>query len=119
MEPPGSRLPLHNLGHPVQNVASGRADRAICSSLIAQAFQSVRYPILPRYGAELPVPGQVADPHAQPLEGDILRIRHSTHFVPRDFDLSPYFAVIKPTLEQEFDYRDLQWKDLQCRAMRP
>ena len=26
-------------------------------------------------------------------------------FTPRDFDISPYFAVVKPLLEDGFDYR--------------
>jgi hypothetical protein len=29
--------------------------------------------------------------------------------MPRDFDISPYFAVVKPTLEAGFDYRALTW----------
>ena len=29
--------------------------------------------------------------------------------VGRDFDLSPYFAVIKPTIERRFDYREFPW----------
>jgi hypothetical protein len=38
-------------------------------------------------------------------------IRHHSLFTPRDFDVSSYFAVIKPTLEKEFDYRRLTWKE--------
>jgi hypothetical protein len=29
--------------------------------------------------------------------------------VPRDFDVSPYFQVVKPTLEAGFDPRRLAW----------
>jgi hypothetical protein len=43
---------------------------------------------------------------------EIMEIRHSSLFVPRDFDLSPYFAVVKPSLERGFDYRALHWKIL-------
>jgi hypothetical protein len=32
--------------------------------------------------------------------------------MPRDFDISPYFAIIKPTLEMGFDYKKLHWADL-------
>ena len=32
-------------------------------------------------------------------------------FAPRDFDLSPYFQVVKPTLEMGFDHRRLRWAD--------
>ncbi len=79
-------------------LGSGDPSRAICSSLIAQAFQKVRYPILPR---------------TSETEQDetVYSIRHHSLFTPRDFDVSPYFAVIKPTLEKEFDYRSLTWKD--------
>ncbi|MGB5011018.1 MAG: hypothetical protein WBO88_12155, partial [Candidatus Dechloromonas phosphoritropha] len=42
---------------------------------------------------------------------EILRIRDHSLFVPRDFDVSPYFQVVKPTLEQGFDYRRLTWGD--------
>lgn len=82
-------------------LGSGDPTRLICSGMIAQAFQSVRYPILPnitRVGSQL-------------AQAEILRIRHSSLFVPRDFDISPYFAVIKPTIEQGFDYRAVKWAD--------
>ena len=78
---------------------SGEPTKAICSSLIAQAFQSVRYPILPRYGV------------------DHLKMRHWTHFMPRDFDLSPYFSVVKPTLAGEFDYLELSWQDAESQPV--
>jgi len=79
--------------------AFGSSDptRAICSSMIAQAFQLLGYPILPEHG---PADG----PH-------VLVKRHYTHFVPRDFDLSPYFRVVKPTLVLGFDYRKLIWRE--------
>ena len=28
---------------------------------------------------------------------------------PRDFDISPFFAVIKPTIETGFDYKQMMW----------
>lgn len=90
MVPPRYRRKLISLG-------SGEPTRAICSTLIAQAFQSINYPILPR-------PQAGSDSAA--IE---YRQRHFTHFVPRDFDLSPYFRVVKPTLEQGFDFRTVIW----------
>ena len=36
-------------------------------------------------------------------------IRHHSLFAPRDFDLSPYFAVVKPTIERGFDYKSIEW----------
>ena len=65
-------------------LGSGDPTRAICSSLIAQAFQSVRYPILPEI--------RRSRAHGSDYSRrEIFHIRHHSLFVPRDFDLSPYF----------------------------
>ncbi|MCK5274682.1 MAG: lipo-like protein [Alphaproteobacteria bacterium] len=88
-------------------LGSGDPTQAICSGLIAQAFQSVRYPILPHVTV-----GQ--DPEAAPgiqARREILQIRHHSLFAPRDFDVSPYFRVVKPTLEMGFYYQQLRWDD--------
>jgi hypothetical protein len=85
---------------------SGDPTRAICSSLIAQAFGKIRYPILPRITREFR-----ADRMARTQRREILEIRHHSLYSPRDFDLSPYFHVIKPTLVTGFDYRALTWSD--------
>ncbi len=87
-------------------LGSGEPTRAICSTLIAQAFQSVRYPILPSV-QRLPSD----DPDCNDCYDEILHIRHHSLFAPRDFDISPYFAVVKPALTGDFDYRALQWAD--------
>lgn len=42
---------------------------------------------------------------------EILHIRHHSLDTPRDFDLSPYFRIVKPTLEYGFDYRQMIWDD--------
>ncbi len=81
---------------------SGEPTKAICSSLIAEAFQSVRYPVLPDLWQLSP------DRETRDL---LYRVRHHASYTPRDFDLSPYFAVIKPTLERRFDYRRFPWAD--------
>jgi len=31
---------------------------------------------------------------------EMLEIRHHSLYAPRDFDISPYFAVVKPTIEK-------------------
>jgi hypothetical protein len=41
--------------------------------------------------------------------GGELHIRHHSLFTPRDFDVSPYFEIIKPTIERGFDFRQLDW----------
>ncbi len=74
-------------------LGSGDPTRAICSSLIAQIFQFINYPI-------------------RPMEnGRTLKKRHYTLFVPGDFDISPYFKIVKPTLERDFDPYLLNWAD--------
>jgi len=81
---------------------SGEPTRAICSTLIAQAYQSIDYPILPRQGPD----GGEGENGEVP---SYYKKRHFTHFTPRDFDLSPYFEIIKPTAESGFDYRNMNW----------
>jgi len=90
---------------------SGDPTRAICSTLIAQAFQSVRYPILPRITR--------SSAEADFAAREVLHIRHYSLFAPRDFDISPYFRVIKPTVESSFDYRSLSWADAEAAATGP
>jgi len=88
-------------------LGSGDPTRAICSSLIAQAFQSVHYPILPHTEC---APGN-GDRRTRFHRQEILHIRHHSLFTPRDFDISPYFQIVKPTIETFFDYRNLVWGD--------
>lgn len=86
---------------------SGDPTMAICSTLIAQAYQRVAYPILPDIERK-----QVrASGSCAYTEKEILHIRHHSLFTPRDFDLSPYFRIVKPTLESGFDYKKLDWAD--------
>lgn len=83
---------------------SGDPTRAICSTLIAQAYQSVRYPILPDIKRLKDCLDDDCETYAV---NEILHIRHHSLFAPRDFDLSPYFRIIKPTIESGFDYKNL------------
>lgn len=85
-------------------LGSGEPTKAICSTLIARAFQSISYPILPEITQELR-----SDPDCTDCLRDILHIRHHSLFTPRDFDVSPYFEVIKPALQAGFDHRTLIW----------
>lgn len=75
-------------------LGSGDPTRAICSTLLAEAFQSVHYPILP-----IRVAG-----HRR-----LFRRRHYTLFTPRDFDISPFFAIVKPRLVGGFSPHELHW----------
>jgi len=83
-------------------LGSGHPTRIICSALIAQAFENVRYPILPK----------VTRCESEAARQEILEIRHSSLFAPRDFDISPYFEVVKPTIRNGFDYKAMAWADL-------
>ena len=83
------------------SLGSGDPSRLICSALIADAFTAVRYPILPKI--------KLMD--SQLAREEILEIRHSSLYCPRDFDISPYFNVVKPTIVRGFDYKRLQWAD--------
>ena len=87
-------------------LGSGEATQFICSSLIARAFQLIHYPILPEV---LFKKGQ--DAACMSCYQEVLRIRHHSLFTPRDFDVSPYFQIIKPTLVDEFDPLSLNWEN--------
>jgi hypothetical protein len=82
-------------------LGSGHPTRIICSALIAQAFGTVRYPILPK----------VTRRDSALLRQEILEIRHSSLYAPRDFDISPYFEVVKPTIAKGFNYKAVAWVD--------
>jgi len=84
---------------------SGDPTRAICSSLIAEAFQSIRYPILPDIEIK-----QIDSAKGKRQQREIMHIRHHSLFAPRDFDVSPYFEIIKPSLSTDFDFRQLELK---------
>ena len=47
--------------------------------------------------------------HADYTVREVLHIRHYSLFAPRDFDISPFFQVIKPEVDDGFSYRDLVW----------
>src|ERR1700760_4038612 len=85
------------------SLGSGDPTKMICSALIAQAFDTVRYPILPR----------ITRAGSRAARREILHIRDSSLYMPRDFDISPYFEIVKPTIVHGFDYTALHWADKQ------
>jgi len=97
----------------IMALGSGDPTKSICSTLIAQAFQSVGYPILPDLVRRHSDPG--ADDHNR----DLLTIRHYSLYTPRDFDISPYFQVVKPTIEHGFTYRGLARADAKSERANP
>lgn len=82
-------------------LGSGDPTKIICSALIAQAFGAVHYPILPK----------ITEAGSRQARREILHIRDSSLYMPRDFDISPYFSIVKPTIECGFDYTSLHWAD--------
>jgi len=79
-------------------LGSGDPTRAICSTLIAAAYQSVDYPILPEV-----ILSRESDLEAEHSYAELRHIQEHELYAPRDFDVSPYFQIIKPTLEKGFD----------------
>ncbi len=84
------------------SLGSGEPTKAICSTLLAQAFDAIHYPILPE--VELVDVGSAG---ARRARQEILHIRHHSLYAPRDFDVSPFFQVVKPRIAHGFDYRSL------------
>jgi hypothetical protein len=88
---------------------SGQSDAraVICSSLIAQAFLRVRYPIMPM------LPASVREEQQEGLHpwGPRMRSVHPRLVLPRDFDLSPYFRIVKFNSVEEgpIDYQAIEW----------
>jgi len=115
-------LPFHlippRLREDALHFGSGIATETICSTLLAEAFGKVRFPILPMPARERPrTLGQrvrqklLGRPTRRAWSG-LWRARHPTLCVPRDFDLSPYFAIVKFNERElsEMDYRRLRWE---------
>jgi hypothetical protein len=98
-------------------LALGSSDptRAICSTLIAEAFETVGFPILPIVGSKAAAPLSCPD-----RVREVQHIRHYRLFVPRDFDVSPYFTIIKPsgivTLAREERERTIRGTDFHAAA---
>ena len=98
---------------------SGEPTRVICSSLIASCFNRVRFPIVPRFEQmpDNPVPistsrlGFWSRRASGPL--GIWQLVSPSLVTPRDFDLSPYFEIVKFNIieSMRFDYRKIRWAD--------
>jgi hypothetical protein len=86
-------------------IGSGDPTKAICSTLIAEAFASIQYPILPE---SISVDGKTYG-IAPYVQGEIKHIRKHGLYTPRDFDVSPFFSIVKPSLANGFDYHTLVW----------
>lgn len=80
----------------------------ICSGMIAQAFQRVGYPIVPAFYE----PGRLKTDFKNSPYGARLVMRHYSQILPRDFDLSPNFEIVKFNIIKNgaFEYKSL-WAD--------
>jgi hypothetical protein len=87
------------------SIGSGDPTKAICSTLIAEAFTSIQYPILPE---SVSINGK-AYGVAPYVQSEIEHIRKHGLYTPRDFDISPFFSIVKPTIAAGFDYRTVEW----------
>lgn len=79
----------------------GKATQDICSTMIASAFGSIKFPILPL----------VTKDEEQQFE--LIR-RNPKLFTPSDFDYSPYFNIIKYpifSITEQIPYRTLPWRE--------
>lgn len=90
-------------------LGSGDPTRAICSTLVALAFRSIRYPILVDVSTQ-----DASGPECPGCIDEVFHLRHHSLFVPRDFDISPYFEIVKPTLGDGFNFRKLLWDDAEA-----
>jgi hypothetical protein len=79
--------------------------QVICSGMIARAFQRVGYPIIPALG---PIPMDAAGQQHNPY-GASLIMRHYSQIMPKHFDISPNFQIIKFNIIEggEFNYKTL------------
>ena len=103
-------------------LGSGLPTQVICSSMIGRAFQNVGFPILPALSpADELAPAlrwhqrwlrRRPDPYPT-----LFRRQQPAIITPRDFDLSPYFAVVKINLvdAHRFDYRRIRWAETDVR----
>jgi hypothetical protein len=118
--------PVHVVPNALRRTAlhfgSGQPTEVICSSLLGRVFAKVRFPILPQI--EYPDAVEASDASRPTLlrrifgfesEGytGVFRMRHPTLLTPRDFDLSPYFEVVKFNVvaDGRFDYQRIQWAE--------
>ncbi len=87
-------------GSTLFRTTSGEPESGICSSLIAEAFSSVQFPILPFIKTD-------------DENGIEIFQRNPYLFTPKDFDYSPYFEIIKHPLFNPDEplpyYRRLPW----------
>ncbi|MBW2714678.1 MAG: hypothetical protein JRD03_01295 [Deltaproteobacteria bacterium] len=100
---------------------SGASSQVICTSLLGQLFHKVGFPVLP--SVTYPEGSDASESRSRRWRWSpfsrkrgnrhraLYRRRHPTLLAPRDFDLSPYFEIVKFNLfsESNFDYNRIEW----------
>jgi len=98
---PWSFLP-RRWGSSLFTTPNGTLESGICSSMIAEAFTAVKFPILPF----------IKNDNVSGIE---MIQRNPYIFTPKDFDYSPYFEIIKYPIFDPAEmlpyYRRLPWTD--------
>jgi hypothetical protein len=93
---------------------SGYSGEVICTSLIGRLFHRLGFPVLPEVVSSGDTPRRrFLSFRRRSHRGAVLRRRDPTLLMPRDFDLSPYFEVVKFNVvcEGGFDYARIEWAD--------
>jgi hypothetical protein len=107
--------------HDAMQFGSGAATAVICTSLIGRLFHSVGFPVLPSV-----TPAAESEEADEPQRSiwrrlqrrranysGVYRRRDPTLLTPRDFDLSPYFEIVKFNVirQRGFDYERIEWEE--------
>lgn len=105
----------------VLRFGSGSSGEVICTSLLGRLFHEVGFPVMP----SISHPQEAGKPERRrrsllsrltrrrpPFTG-VYRRRHPTLLMPRDFDISPFFEVVKFNVvgARGFDYAKIEWVD--------
>lgn len=108
----------HRFRRDALHFGSGQPTEVICSSLLGRLFGRVGFPVLPQLdfpdvdpgGRRDGLLGRVLGHESEHFTG-LFRMRHPTLLTPRDFDLSPYFEVVKFNViaSGSFDYERIHW----------
>jgi hypothetical protein len=96
---------------------SGYSGEVICTSLIGRLFHQVGFPVLP--SVTFPDDEDASRRRSfsfrrrRAAHPGVFKRRDPTLLMPRDFDLSPYFEVVKFNVVREgrFDYERIEWAE--------
>ncbi len=105
----------------ILRLGSGVSSQVICTSLLGRLFHKIGFPVQPTvtYPDDALLGSSterrslwslVARKPPAPYSG-LYRRRHATVLTPRDFDLSPFFRIVKFNVlpQRSFDYSRIEW----------